>query len=90
MLHEDILRTIGLVRYVPLINHLSSKFASLYNPSKNLAMDEAMIKFQGRSSLKQYMPVKPIERGIKMWVLGDSSNGYFSRFEVYTGRMTAK
>ena len=80
-------RTIGLVRYVhPLIDHLGSKFALLYNPSKNLAVDEAMIKFQGRSSLKQYMPAKPIKHGIKVLVQGDSSNGYFSRFEVYTGR----
>ena len=45
-----------------------------------------MIKFQGRSSLKQYMPKKPIKRGIKVWVLGDSSNGYFSQLEVYTGK----
>ena len=28
-------------------------------------MDEAMIKFQGRSSLKQYVPFKPVKRGIK-------------------------
>ena len=69
-----------------LIDHLSSKFATLYDPSKNVAIDEAMIKFQGRSSLKQYMPMKPIKRGIKVWVLGDSSNRYFSRFNVYTGR----
>eukprot|EP00731_Ephydatia_muelleri_P017296 Em0010g394a len=32
---------------------------------KEVAVDEAMIKFQGRSSLKQYMPLKPIKRGIK-------------------------
>ena len=70
----------------PLMDHLGSEFALLYNPSKNLAVDEAMIKFQGRSSLKQYMPAKPIKRGIKVWVLGDSSNSYFSPFEVYTGR----
>lgn len=45
-----------------------------------------MIKFQGRSSLKQYMPLKPVKRGIKVWVLADSRNGYFSKFEVYTGK----
>ena len=45
-----------------------------------------MIKFQGRSSLKQYMPLKPVKHGIKVWVLADSSNGYFSKFEVYTGK----
>ena len=75
---------LGKVR--PLLNHLSNKFATLYDPSKHVAVDEAMIKFQGRSSLKQYMPMKPIKRGIKVWVLGDSTNGYFSRFDVYTGR----
>ena len=47
-----------------------------------MAVDEAMIKFQGRSSLKQNMPMKP---GIKVWVLADSSNGYFNKFQVYTG-----
>ena len=75
---------LGKVR--PLIDHLSSKFEMLYEPSMNVAVDEAMIKFQGRSSLKQYMPKKPIKRGIKVWVLGDSSNGYFSQLDIYTGR----
>ncbi len=55
-------------------------------PGKELAADEAMIKFQGRSSLKQYMPKKPIKRGMKVWVLGDSSNGYFCRLDIYTGK----
>ena len=72
-----------LGKFRPLLNHLSDKFAT---PSKDVAVDEAMIKFQGCSSLKQYMPMKPIKRGIKVWVLGDSTNGYFSRFDVYTGR----
>ena len=67
----------------PIINHFSAKFAEIYSPGKNVAVDEAMIKFQGCSSLKQFMPQKPIKRGIKVWVLGDSSNGYFTKFEVY-------
>ena len=48
-----------------------------------------MIKFQGRSSLKQYMPKKPVKRGIKVWVLGDSKTGYFSKFDVYCGKGTS-
>ena len=32
------------------------------------------------------MPMKPVKRGIKVWVLADSSTGYFSRLEVYTGK----
>ena len=77
---------LGKVR--PLIDHLSTKFTKVYNPNRDLAVDEAMIKFQGRSSLKQYMPLKPTKRGIKVWVAADSTNGYFTRFEVYSGKTT--
>ena len=45
-----------------------------------------MIKFQGWSSLKQYMPMKPIKCGIMVWVLADSHTGYFCKFQVYTGK----
>ena len=57
----------------------------VYNPNK-VAVDEAMIKFQGCSSLKQHMPMKPVKRGIKVWCLTDSLNGFFSSFRVYTGK----
>ena len=31
----------------PIIEHLSAKFAEAYNPHKEVAVDEGMIKFQG-------------------------------------------
>ena len=54
----------------PVIDHLFQRFSDLYDPHCELAGDEVMIKFQGRSSLKQYTPMKPIKRDIKVWVLG--------------------
>ena len=45
-----------------------------------------MVKFTGRSTIKQYMPMKPVKRGIKVWVLADSHNGYFHKLQVYTGK----
>ena len=39
--------------------------------------------------MKQYMPKKPIKIGIKVWVLADSTNGYFCRLQVYTGHQTS-
>jgi len=45
-----------------------------------------MIPFKVRSTLKQYVPLKPIKRGIKVWVRTDSKNGYFCEFIVYTGK----
>ena len=76
-----------LGKVCPLIDHFTNKFKEVYMPHKEVAVDEAMIKFTGRSSLKQYLPMKPIKRGIKVWVLGDSSNGYFCNFQVYTGKV---
>ena len=75
---------LGKVR--PVLDHLSSRFLDLYDPHREVAVDEAMIKFTGRSSLKQFMPLKPVKRGIKVWALADSHNGYFYRFQVYTGK----
>lgn len=75
---------LGKVR--PVLDYVTAKCREVYMPQREVAVDEAMIKFQGRSSLKQYMPLKPIKRGIKVWVLGDSHNGYFVDFTVYTGK----
>ena len=58
----------------------------MYSPGKNVSVDEAMIPFKGRSSLKQYMPQKPVKRGIKVWALADAANGFMANFQVYTGK----
>ena len=36
--------------------------------------------------MKQYMPLKPVKRGFKVWVRADAVNGYFCDFDVYVGR----
>ena len=75
---------LGKIR--PIIARLLTTFQSVYCPHMTMSVDEAMIRFKGRSSLKQYMPKKPIKRGIKVWAISDSLNGYLSEFEVYTGK----
>ena len=70
----------------PIIDHCTRVFLSSYDPHCECAVDEAMIPFQGRSTLKQYIPLKPVERGINVWVWADSHNGYFSQFQVYKGK----
>ena len=54
----------GKVR--PVIDDMSKRFADLYEPHKEVAVEDAMIKFTGCSSVKQYMPMKPIKQGIKV------------------------
>ena len=50
-----------------------------------MAIDEAIVLFKGRSSLKQYMPLKPIKRGSKCWCVCDSHNGFVLNMNVYQG-----
>ena len=75
-----------LFKVRPFLESIHANFLSQYVPHKEVAIDEAMIKFKGRSSLKQYMPMKPIKRGIKRWCSADSINGYLNDFEIYTGK----
>jgi hypothetical protein len=45
-----------------------------------------MIKFKGRSSLKQYFPLKPIKRGYQVWCWCDLITGYLFNYQIYLGK----
>ena len=51
----------------PVIQSIQEKCLSLYNPKRECSVDEAMVGFKERSSLKQFSPDKPIKRGFKVW-----------------------
>ncbi|KAB0800404.1 hypothetical protein PPYR_06144 [Photinus pyralis] len=70
----------------PMITYLSDTFLNVYTPAQNLAVDESMVAFKGRTHLKQYMPLKPIKRGIKIWALACSKTGFLLKFSVYEGK----
>lgn len=55
-------------------------------PDKNLSVDEAMVKFKGRLGMKQYMPMKPVKQGLKVWEIAEASSGFVCDFQVYTGK----
>ena len=65
---------------------LGEQFKTIYNLHKDISIDEAMIPFKGRSSMKQYLPLKPVKRGFKVWVMADAHTGYVSSLQVYTGK----
>ena len=75
---------LGKIR--PILTSLTDRFSAIYEPGKDLSIDEAMIPYKGRSSLKQYMPNKPVKRGIKIWMRAEAVNGYVSALKVYTGK----
>lgn len=75
-----------LYKLRPLLNHLKETFPKLYTPSRNLSIDESMIGYKGRSSMKQYMPMKPTKRGFKVWAVCCAETGYLLNFDIYTGK----
>ena len=68
-----------------MIDALNKKFQEVYNGTRELSVDESMIKFKGRSALKQYLPIKPIKRGYKLWCLADQ-RGYIKKLQIYQGK----
>ncbi|XP_018562168.1 piggyBac transposable element-derived protein 4-like [Anoplophora glabripennis] len=74
-----------LYKVRPLLSKLQETFMSSMKPSEFQSVDESMIRFKGRSSFRQYMPMKPIKRGYKVWVRADST-GYMCEFQIYTGK----
>lgn len=75
-----------LFKVRPLLDALVRAFREEYCPTQNLSVDKAMVAFKGQLSLKQYVPLKPIKRGIKVWECADASNGYVCNLQVYTGK----
>lgn len=55
-------------RVHPLNKMRNEHFQKEYMPSSRVAVDESVISLKGRSSIKQYMPVKPkVRHGYKVW-----------------------
>lgn len=75
-----------LFKVRPFIKSIKGNFKLQFNPHEHQSVDESMTRFKGRTTLKQYMPMKPIKRGFKMWCRADGVNGYLCDFNIYTGR----
>ena len=53
--------------------------------AKNISIDEQMVPYFGRHTLKQYIRGKPIKFGMKMWLLA-SFDGFPFSYDVYCGK----
>jgi len=75
-----------LYKVRPLLLKLNKEFNEQCISSTSQSIDEAMILFKDRSSLKQYMPLKPVKPGYKVWVRSYSRTVYIYQFDIYTGK----
>jgi hypothetical protein len=67
-----------------LADRLNQSFASHFTPTQHLTLDEAIVAFKGRSSIKQYIPSKPHKWGYKIYCL--ASEDYLLHLEIYEGK----
>ena len=68
-----------------MFDNLNQAYPKFYNPLEHLAVDEVIVKFQGRVIFRQYIPKKRKCFGIKIYKLCDKS-GYTYDMKVYLGR----
>jgi hypothetical protein len=69
----------------PLISTFKMKFGEHFKPYKEMAIDEALLKYEGTLGIIQYMSLKPAKRGMKVWMLCTSFIGCVYKFDVYCG-----
>ena len=65
----------------PIIDHLNKPFQESYLNEPKQNINEHMIKFKGRFSVRQYLKMRPIRWIFKWWFRCASSNGYLYEFD---------
>ena len=69
-----------------LLDEIIANTNNYYQPPKLLALDESMIKFNGRSRFKVYMPLKPIKFGFKVYTIVPSQAPIVLNMSIYDGK----
>ncbi|XP_066964190.1 piggyBac transposable element-derived protein 4-like [Macrobrachium rosenbergii] len=69
----------------PVINYLKARFRATYTPESNVTLDEGLMPYKGRLSIKTYNPKKPGKYGIKFYMLCEAKSRYVIDFLTYGG-----
>ncbi|XP_025191325.1 piggyBac transposable element-derived protein 4-like, partial [Melanaphis sacchari] len=70
-----------------MTNYFNKTMEELYQPSKNLSIDESMVLFRGRLMFRQYIKNKRHKYGIKLYMMTESW-GLVHRVLIYSGEGT--
>ena len=66
-----------------VVDHLNKKFGEVLSNNKEQSIDEHIVKFKGRSDMKQCIKSKPIKWGFKFWFRCSSKTGYLYQLDIY-------
>ena len=69
----------------PLMEFIHRRCFEVYQPDKNLSVDEGLLPYKGNLNIKCYNPKKPVKYGIKLYMLCEAISGYVLNLFVYVG-----
>ena len=81
--HEEHDRLFKMREFMNIVVQL---WQGAYYPDRDLAVDETLIAYKGRTHLKQYKPKKPHKWGLNAWTLAESRTGYVYNWDMYAGK----
>ena len=67
---------------------MKKRFSEVYQPERDMAVDESLLLWKGRLGWKQYIPTKRARFGIKSFEICESVSGYIWNFFIYIGKDT--
>ena len=82
----DIDKTNKLWKIQGLLDYINKRFRTVYTSRRELSIDETMLKFKGQLKIKQYVKIKPVKWGIKLFTLAEAKTGYVVNILPYAGR----
>ena len=66
---------------------LCKNFQKYYELGKNITIDESLLSFNGKNSMKFYIPMKPHKYGFKLHLLCDSDTSYLYNMLFEPGKI---
>ena len=66
-----------------LINHFNQRFCNSVSNDDSESIDKHIVKFKGRSGMKQYIKNKPIKWDFKIWYRCTCETGYLCQLDLY-------
>ncbi|XP_045109149.1 piggyBac transposable element-derived protein 4-like [Portunus trituberculatus] len=86
---ENVKKDDPRTRIEPFLSLLREKCKAVISPGKHVAVDEALVIWNGRLGFRQYIKTKRAKYGIKVFVLcpcDPNWQGYSWNYEVYYGK----
>ncbi|XP_064643589.1 piggyBac transposable element-derived protein 4-like [Lineus longissimus] len=74
-----------LYKLWPILQHMKRRFPDVYQPERDVAIDESLMLWKGSLGWEQYIPSKRARFGIKSFEICKSSSAFILDFFVYTG-----